>query len=542
MDHYNSPHLSAIPEPRETNVSRHKITHHAPRKMSRAILRVDAFLGEWLSPDYFAKITPPPGSKMMVAGAKADLLRLGEPVDTPKKSSSGNFPGGWNSTGTAISSSAEQSDDDSPLTDLSTLSQNLPRVGRANSHNVGSVGKRSDPRFASRMERSPTPETVGYTPPTPSYAISPSQPIPQGYVAHARDACLKVDYQWDSQRPPLDWGDGGEYGEEWSHMHKRFRRGLQDMISWYRNHSPAQRVESTIDGFLEQRSEPPYEDDEDDDEETDTILVLVTHGAGCNALIGALTNQPVLIDVGMASLTMAVRKTIGYKRMPSSDDPPISPSRQRRRSSMMDLGISEDYEVKLIASTEHLRAGSQFLTSPQIQRSPTIPAREKSPYRYERPGFATSHASRFITIDDDPHSESDSTTPTSANFKPLQRSATAAVQASGGLWSKPIPQEVNDAVENESKVPRPQAGQNAPLQPPNLQGASDDTKVDPRRRFNGDAKNGGRVNPRSDNDHPDDSNHGRSIAPNGLWGAPPQALATERDKGAKRRWTLSQAS
>jgi hypothetical protein len=71
----------------------------------KILLRIDAFLGEWLSPDYFDQITPPPNSTMMVAGAKADLLRRGDYVEAPptKPQSKGHFPGGWkNNAASAI--------------------------------------------------------------------------------------------------------------------------------------------------------------------------------------------------------------------------------------------------------------------------------------------------------------------------------------------------------------------------------------------------------------------------------------------------------
>jgi len=83
-------------------------------------------------------------------------------------------------------------------------------------------------------------------------------------------------------------------------------------------------------------------------------VILVTHGAGCNALIGALTNHPVLIDVGMASLTMAVRKTVITPKSSPSTSPPESPRLHARVGAKV-LGISDEYEVKLIANTEHLR-------------------------------------------------------------------------------------------------------------------------------------------------------------------------------------------
>lgn len=532
MDGRSSPYLSAITEPEDLGRSRQKW------KIHRTLLRVDSFLGEWLSPEYFDQITPPPESKMMVASSKADLLHHGDPVNmthTSNRSSpgQGNFPGGWNS-GSATDSKSPDSDDDTPPDDLSSLSKNSPRFGRANSHSVGSSPKRSSMSFARRTERSPTPGSAIYVPPIPSYAISPSQPIPPGYVSHARDACVKVDNLWDSLRPPLEWGSGGEYGEEWSAMHKRFRKGLHGMISWYRTHDDSETLKPIKDDSTENKGSSSKETEYHDDDETDTVLILVTHGAGCNALIGALTSQPVLLDVGMASLTMAVRKSVDYKRVssPQSEDVPASPS--RRRHSLIDLGISEDYEVKLTASTEHLRAGSPFLAGPQLQRTPTLPIREKSPYKYERPGFVNPHHSKLSPTKEAFYLDSSS----NEKFGGLQRSATTVVRSSGGLWSMPVAKHPDKAIEQESKYSIPQASQNAPVKAKNLDGVPEPVGVDGHERLNG-SSNSGRTSPNGILDHAD---QGPSIAPNGLWGAPPQALGTERDKGSKRRWTLSQAS
>ena len=108
-----------------------------------------------------------------------------------------------------------------------------------------------------------------------------------------------------------------------------------------------------------------YEKNSTDD--VDTVVVIVTHGAGCNALIGAMTGQPVLLDIGLASLTMATRKQ-------GEDAPslPSSPIRTRRGS--LDLGIATRYEMEIIASTEHLRAPSNplGLNSPRLARSPAF--------------------------------------------------------------------------------------------------------------------------------------------------------------------------
>ena len=536
MDGRKSPYLSAITEPEDQGRPKRTRGSHRP------LLRVDAFLGEWLSPEYFDNITHPPESKMMLASSKAYLLHHEDPINLTYTSDrmsieQGNFPGGWGS-GSASSSKAIHSDDDTPLTDMSNPSQTAPRLERAASHSLGSSPKRSDMALSRRAERSPTAQSTAYVPPVPSYAISPSQPIPSGYVSHARDACIKIDTLWDSLRPPLEWGSGGEYGEEWSALHKRMRKGLNEMITWYRSHDNSETL-NPIKEDLPESQNSGGEDQEDYDDETDTVLVLVTHGAGCNALIGALTSQPVLLDVGMASLTMAVRKTVGYKRVssPHNEDVPASPN--RRRYSQMDFGISEDYEVKLTASMDHVRTGSPFLAGPPPQRTPSLPVREKSPYRYERPGFLNSHhhkaspTKEYFPVVDPPAEES---------LGALRKSATAVVRSPpGGLWSMPVSKPSDDATERESRYPSLQTGHLDPVQARNLgsSGASERVEIDRRERLNG-SSNSGRTSPSGI--LPDPANRDHSIVPNGLWGAPPQALGTERDKGAKRRWTLSQAS
>ena len=321
----------------------------AKPNIRKSILRVDAFLGEWLTPDYYDQITPPPGSTMMVAGAKADLLRredysslIVNPEVVAKKHNLG-FPGGWQSP-TVVAGKV-----DDGLTDLSSLNQALPKRDRGSS--VSAVNGRSSGRHTHEV---PQEAEYGlYQPPVPNYAISSSEPIPSGYVAHARDACVDVDYQWDSMREPQLWSNGGEYGEEWSSMHKRFRSGLQDMIQWYTNNDDTGKLVSR-----NTPKTPGYVSPQD--EETDLVLIVVSHGAGCNALIGALTNQPVLLDVGMASLTMAIRKP----------DPPPSPVSTPSIPQSPQSSISAQYDMALLASTEHLR--SSTTSTPASSRTPSV--------------------------------------------------------------------------------------------------------------------------------------------------------------------------
>ncbi|KAF1977570.1 hypothetical protein BU23DRAFT_500462 [Bimuria novae-zelandiae CBS 107.79] len=375
---------------RLTNPAVNSKPYIGPEKI---LLRIDAFLGEWLSPDYYEDITPPPNSTMMVAGAKADLLRRSDYVEAPPRApdSKGHFPGGWVRSNAAsamnIRNNSRQNTQDGGFPSLGSLAQALPQRERSSSH--GSLLSRQRSRSQDPVELAAAHKTNShlYDAPNPAYAVSPSDPIPRGYVTHARDACLKVDFQWDSMREPQQWGDGGEFGDEWSTMHKRFRRGLAGMMQWYRAHGtktlPPQNMlpgftfseRTTAAPKVIPSSEPKNKDDDDDEE---LVLILVTHGAGCNALLGAITNQPVLMDIGLASLSMAVRSEVPRTSSCSTI--------YSRRSSVADPGMADTYEMKLMASMDHLRPGvdpsklSQA-QSPAAAASPTIGLDYRPPRR-----------------------------------------------------------------------------------------------------------------------------------------------------------------
>ena len=511
-EHATTPHLDAILEPDEDFEESPQDTQDQARQIERSQLRVDAFLGEWLSPDYFDSITPPPSSVMMVAGAKAHLLRQGErsssiPGSLEDSSSQRNFPGGWRSGGTAFRGNAQNDSSEGALANISSLKQSLPKLDRANSHSSdGSARGRLIEKVLSHFDTIPDLRNAGrYAPPTPSYAISPLDPIPPGYEAHAKEYCTDVDYTWDSMRPPLEWGNGGEYGEEWSAMHKRFRRGLHSMIMWHGSHDVSKRPEIINEDEAENQSSNC------NNEEMDTVLVLVTHGAGCNALIGALTNQPVLLDVGMASLTMAVRKQKQGEKSSSAD----SSVRTSRRRSSIDLGISDNYDVRLTASTEHLRAATITKSLSLSQRSGTS-SPQASAYRH-RSGSAMSTTSTNSSSDGiiQPEFEIRAANGTGTGGG-LQRSASAAVRSSSGLWSKPVPYQVHGIGEQDPTPLRTNVATKEP-QPKTLdQDQASET-----------------MSPTTYDQVP-------VVSQQGLWGAPPQVLSNERDKGPKRRWTHSE--
>ncbi|SPQ20202.1 5dd05ef1-45f9-4814-80d3-6b0a95d9dc35 [Thermothielavioides terrestris] len=300
------------PKPTVLTDSQGTGTPAAPVQIRRSVLRLDAFLGEWLSPDYFEFITPPPESVMMLASAKADLLRREDYTHYPNFISHSHS----NSQGQLWSPTA-RANSVSPLAD-SPSSGGGSAGGLANSLPAGS-GTRSWENKTTQ----PQPARPGYVSPVPHYAVGNNNTIPPGYVSHARDACVMVDYQWHSTRGSLDWGMAG-----------RFRKSVTKTAA-------AGPADEPADG--------------DEDVETEAVVILVSHGAGCNALIGALTHQPVLMDVGMASLTMAVRK-------PTADDSASS-------SSAVSTGlrpVHELYDIKLFANTDHLRSPGATPASPRV--------------------------------------------------------------------------------------------------------------------------------------------------------------------------------
>ncbi|KAJ5779881.1 Histidine phosphatase superfamily clade-1 [Penicillium paradoxum] len=335
-------------EPSKATSSAPTLPEASSKADQRCLLRVDAFLGEWLSPDYYDQITPPPASDRMVASAKGELLRRAEVipvVDGSTKALSGHFPGGWGSQA-HLTSPVE--DEDHRLHPATT------QRPRANTHGTlqSPVHTKRVKKTLSRLNTEVPPDLEAcYVHPTPTYAVSASDPIPTGYVAHARNACTKIDYQWDSMRTPY-WGTGGEFDEEWSTMQERIHDGFQHMINWYR-----EQDSSEVGSIAESNGKTK--------DHVQTVLVIITHGAGCNALIGSLKGHSVLLDINTASLTMAVRGN-HVNNLPHDMDPmPKSPGSANQ-------SVSQEYSLQLVASTDHLRPGvnpSQLpsLSSPSVQ-------------------------------------------------------------------------------------------------------------------------------------------------------------------------------
>lgn len=479
----------------------------------RPLLRVDAFLGEWLSPDYFDQIVPPPASDRMVASAKAELLRRGEgiPVMRETRASSGHFPGGW----------ASQSHPTSPKEDDD---RQLPSRGSSTTTASGQQAQRQRASTYDTLQDpappSGTPRTLGplttdlpsvidaaYVPPTPGYAVSPSDPIPAGYVAHARDACVRIDYQWDSMRTPY-WGTGGEYGEEWSSMHERIHTGFQHMVDYYRQQgSASDRSRAMSNGAS--RKETPAQ----------TVLIIVTHGADCNALIGSLAGRSVLLDISTASLTMAVRRDRVKKSLtPASDHTDISPassSPSSPGSQTQDRSVSQDYSLQLIASNDHLRAGvnpSQLgslasPSAPQPLPPPAIPA-----YRNRLGSRASASILQGSFIIDPTPKTGPSSRSWSMNSRPSP--TTTGPRGASGLWgSLASPTEEADADTEDVFVPN--FGDPRPV---SHDSSHSDLVVD-RSGWTKQLPQ-------------------RSLSQRGLWGSAPSL--EDRDAPSRRRWTVTE--
>ncbi|OAA66508.1 phosphoglycerate mutase family protein [Niveomyces insectorum RCEF 264] len=424
----------------------HKTNIVADGAIRKSIMRLDAFLGEWLSPGYFELITPPPSSVMMIAGAKAELLRR-EDYSTFSHTSTHHTHAHsqstsqlWGASRPKMWSSQPPGQDESQRSNPQSVSPTYglysgggSGVGGADNRPYSSGGSPHSPRWSSGIAAASG--RGGYVFPTPHFALSSKAPAPTGFIAHARDACINVDYQWDSMRAPYDWGDGGEFGEEWTAMHRRFRKGLQKLVDWYATaDAPTEMVTKTIHFDVRETAsrhkrdasadlESPdcaVEDDPDDakgtyagldggeDEEDyveEPVVILVSHGAGCNAMIGAITQQPVLMDVGLASLSVAVRKPGKDKAQRRSDAENEGVHTTKRvgahaYNSHIDgvAPLNQYYEMKVFANTDHLRSSP---TTPTIAARPSNMAMAMGTTRGRHSNSLSSTLGNFGTSDID---------------------------------------------------------------------------------------------------------------------------------------------
>lgn len=139
-----------------------------------------------------------------------------------------------------------------------------------------------------------------------------------------------VDHDWSLNK----LGNSGEYGESWEAMHARVSRGLNALIRYY-NH-----------------------------QEQNSTIIIVTHGACCNVLLGHLLQQPLLSRINLASFYVMEKNSDGVWEMiynsnaveqqqnflpASSPPPPVLSSTSTSSSSISD----EVFNHKRQGSDEH---------------------------------------------------------------------------------------------------------------------------------------------------------------------------------------------
>jgi hypothetical protein len=151
-------------------------------------------------------------------------------------------------------------------------------------------------------------------------------------------------------------------------MHQRFRKGLKRLVDWYSTSDHPDRMvtktQTTTNSVKFEGNDAEECAADEDDAEIENVVVLVSHGAGCNALVGGITNQPVLADVPMSSLTMARRRSAFDDNEDVVDG--------RATASLEDalltnkITVPELYELPMFANTDHLVASGSVSRSSSI--------------------------------------------------------------------------------------------------------------------------------------------------------------------------------
>lgn len=128
------------------------------------------------------------------------------------------------------------------------------------------------------------------------------------WLATNRKSGVSIDTLWSLSK----LGKSGLYGESWGSMHKRFIKGMENLLQYYErtNNNGAKGT---------------------------PIIIVVTHGAGCNSLLGYLSNQPLLTKVGLAQFVVAQRNADGGWVLSPSGEGSLSTS-----TSATSLGSSLD--------------------------------------------------------------------------------------------------------------------------------------------------------------------------------------------------------
>jgi hypothetical protein len=231
---------------------------------------------------------------------------------------------------------------------------------------------------------------------------------------------------------------------------------------------------------------------------------VITHGAGCNALVGALTGEPVLLDFQTASLTLSVRK----------DNADEQAEADTSREQFLSPGTAEKtpatkyYSLRLVASTDHLRPTVNPIPSTSSLPSPNGAVTHSiSAYRH-RPAMRPSLSQGQFMIGPSPNSG------VGSRSWSLLRPSTAP-KGSTGLWGSGsvIPESADEILPNFGD----------------------------RRSTSSDAVGPGQIigSALKPEDSATLSNlPQRTVSQRGLWGSTP--ATKDREAATRRRWTVTE--
>ncbi|KAJ6126530.1 hypothetical protein N7523_002142 [Penicillium sp. IBT 18751x] len=270
-------------------------------------------------------------------------------------------------------------------------------------------------------------------------------------------------------------------------MHERVHDGFRRMVDWYRRQDGPSADPSN---FMSNGA--------DKSPRKETVLIIITHGADCNALISSLAGHSVLLDINTASLTLAVRRDRLRSTAPLSESASNSPVSR-------DDFVSREYALQLVASTDHLRAGvnpSQLTalsspSAPQPVSAPAIPT-----YR-NRFGTRPSMLQGSFAVGSTPGT---SLSPRSWSLAPQSPVA----RGPSGLWGASAPADKDDEMEDfvpNFGDPRPVSHDS-----PDTEGSVD-------------KPSGPKQLPQ------------RKLSQRGLWGSAPPL---EDREASRRRWTVTE--
>lgn len=166
-------------------------------------------------------------------------------------------------------------------------------------------------------------------------------PVPDNILLHGW-SLLDADVQFDS----LQHGAGGSFEESWDAMLMRFQRGMHKVLVEQSTHATGSDKPFAEAPSREQVPRGSHSEYQAAPEKENVVLFL-THGAGCTALIHALSGTPTqdLPYIKRSSLSMAVR--VGSRETVN-----LGGEEGSRDASVLGL-----YRLDLINSLDHLPSG-----------------------------------------------------------------------------------------------------------------------------------------------------------------------------------------